>query len=104
MKKNKKRNPYWEDKFYANWELNDSGLKGVEKFNEPQMSDCARFCLGLKKLAKECHLKEIAYNHILGIFGIHKFAFSDGSWVGFKRAIIEAGLLTEEETNFNETA
>lgn len=53
------------------------------------LSDARKFCLGLKKLSKECHMTSIEFSK-LAVIG---YKFEDGSSVGCIRSHIEAGLI-----------
>lgn len=57
-----------------------------------KMSQAERFIEGLRLLADECHVTSVEYN----AFGVTKFHFDDGSWVGGPRAYMNAGYIKEE--------
>ena len=58
-----------------------------------QLSQAERFVEGLKILASECGLSSVNYN----AFGITKFIFEDGTWMGSVRAYINAGYINENK-------
>lgn len=109
MKEVTHHNPDWNKDFLVDTQKKshdtarkDIGAKQtqIKAGGSPWVDECIKFCQGLRKLAIECHLKSTSHHRIAGVFGITGFTFEDGSFVGMKRAVIEAGLLTEDQANF----
>ena len=110
MKKDINHESDWNNEFRVNTqaEPDDVTRKRVEAEqiqikagNSPWVDDCIKFCKGLRKLAEECHLYSITCHTVAGVFGISCFNFKDGSSVGMKRAVLQAGLLTEDQINLH---